>query len=164
MHESASDFKTVPIETRNRLPFNVRLQIRPNGQRGRRDFQGGSVVVTLEVGCEEERRAVDFGKGVRCVDDGVAEAVQDGAVERGEDRVLEYDVLDPVFLACGVGISRRGKRGGRIGLLRCVVLYGWMRGIMMYLAIRAWRSEPRARRMSFRTRRSCCRGRDRCIV
>ena len=55
----------------------------------------------FEVGREEEGCAVEFGKGVGCFDDGVAKACEDGAVEVVEDGVLEDDVLDVVFLACG---------------------------------------------------------------
>lgn len=64
------------------------------------------------MGREEEGRAVDFGEGARGVDDGVAELLQDGAVERGEDWVLEDDGggLDGLgVLVCFFFI---GKKGG----------------------------------------------------
>lgn len=66
----------------------------------------------FEVGREEERRAVELGEGVGGFDDGVAEARQDAVVERVEDGVLEDDVLDPVFLACELWISWRGRWAG----------------------------------------------------
>lgn len=56
---------------------------------------------TFKMGCEEESCAAEFGKGVGGFDDGVAEALKDGDVERVEDGVLEDDVLDVVVLACG---------------------------------------------------------------
>lgn len=85
----------------SRSPFNVHLQIGADGQHGRCGFQSGGVVETFKVGCEEEGRAVEFGKGVGGFDDGVAEAFQDGVVERVEDGVLEDGVSDLVLLACG---------------------------------------------------------------
>lgn len=85
----------------SRSPFDVHLQIGADGQHGRCGLQSGGVVETFKVGCEEEGRAVEFGKGVGGFDDGVAEAFQDGVVERVEDGVLEDGVSDLVLLACG---------------------------------------------------------------
>ena len=95
----------------NRLPSNIHLHIRADGQDWRCDFQSGSIMQAFEVGREEECCAVEFGKGVRGFDDGVAEAVQNGAVERVEDRVLEDNVLHGVCSAYGSGLASQG--GGR---------------------------------------------------
>ncbi len=80
----------------------------------------------FEVGREEEGCAVEFGKGVGCFDDGVAKAREDGAVEGVEDGVLEDDVLDVVFLACGwIWISLWLGGGGRCVGHWYLVSRGW---------------------------------------
>ena len=102
--------------------MHITLHVRPDGQNGRRDLQGRGVVLAFEVGREEERRAVDEGKGVRGVEDGVAECLQDAAVERGEDWILEdYVWGGAVGFACLgggywlFGVLGRGGEGERYG-------------------------------------------------
>ena len=82
-------------------PLHINLQIRPDAQNGRRDLQGRGVVQAFEVGREEQGRRVDEGKRAGGVEDGVAECLQDGAVEGGEDGILEdYARGDGVGFAC----------------------------------------------------------------
>lgn len=94
------------FNNRNILPFSIHLQIRADGQCGRCSFQGGGVNITFKMRCEEECCAVEFGKGVRSFDDGVAQALKNGDVDRVEDGVLEDDFSDVVLLVCGIWFSR----------------------------------------------------------
>lgn len=65
-------------------------------------------MIAFKMGREEERGAVEFGKGVGGLDDGVAQALKDGDVDRVEDGVLEDGFLDAVLLACGISFSPGG--------------------------------------------------------
>ena len=81
----------------------------------------------FEVGREEERCGVEFGEGGWGFDDGVAEAFENGAVERVEDGVLEDDVLHGVFSGYGSGLASDfvlGEQGCK-GVGNTRRLYGW---------------------------------------
>ena len=106
------------------------------------------------MGREEERRATELGEGGGGFDDAVAEGLQDAPVQRGEDRVLEDDVVDAVVCACGVPKLARTAVG--LGVF-CVCEEGGCQ----YVGARVSILELRARRMRCRSLRSDSRDRDR---
>lgn len=104
------------------------------------------------MGRKEKRCAVELGKGVRALDDGVAKTIQNGVVERVEDGVLKDDVLDVVFLACRS--ESAGPGGGY-----CVPCLGHQD-----LASQGWKSKPQAHKTNSPTQPSCSPGPDRRTV